>query len=300
MRIINGVRLAENIMGKLQDEISYSKLTPRLDIVFVGNDFASNVYVDKKVAQAKMVGIETRVHRYDTIAETRLTELINNLNEDQRVDGILIQLPIKAEVNTKRVLQHIDFFKDVDGLNPISLGYLWQFQDIGFAPATALAVLECLKFVAVYEDHEYNSTELKPSEVEKELKDFLKGKNITVINHSNIVGKPTAALLLKYGATVTIAHKDTKDLQKLTKASEIIISGTGVPGIINKDMISENSTLIDIGINNTAKGIGGDVDYKGAEKKIDWLTPVPGGVGPLTIAMLLKNVVIAHKNRQGG
>lgn len=300
MQIINGVRLAENILTKLQDEIAFNKLTPRLDIIFIGDDFASNVYVEKKVTQAKLVGIDTKVHKYENIAETKLTELINNLNEDPKVDGILIQLPIKADVNTKRILQHIDFYKDVDGLNPISLGYLWQFQDIGFAPATALAVIECIKFLAIYEDHKYNVVELQQSVVEEELRKFLKGKRIIIINHSNIVGKPTAALLLKYGATVTIAHKDTKDLESMTKTSEIIISGTGVTGLINKDMISENSILIDIGINDTAKGIGGDVDYRGAENKINWLTPVPGGVGPLTIAMLLKNVVIAHKNKLGG
>jgi methylenetetrahydrofolate dehydrogenase (NADP+) / methenyltetrahydrofolate cyclohydrolase len=297
MKIVNGVKLAEDILKKLSERIKFNNLHPRLDIIFIGNNFASQVYVNKKIEQAKYIGIDTELHHYESLTQDKLVKLLNTLNKDKLVDGILIQLPIQGDIDTKFILQHIDFEKDVDGLNPISLGYLWQNQATGFVSATPLAVLECLKHIVIYSNSEYSSEELNQETIENELKRYLSGKKVLVINHSNIVGKPLAALLLKYNTTLTIAHKYTKNLNDYVLNSDIVISGTGIPGLINKENIPEHSVLIDVGINDTAKGIGGDIDYTGAESKIDWITPVPGGVGPLTVAMLLSNVVKAHENK---
>lgn len=291
MKLINGIQISECILEKLKLKIESNKLNPRLDIIWVGDDFASEIYVNKKKAQGEKVGIQVEVHHYPQITENRLIEVIQTLNEQELVDGIMIQLPIKGDIDQQKVLQYIDIKKDVDGLNPISLGYLWQGEKKGFISATPLAVMECIKHAVMYSDGKYTGEEADASFVEKELKDFLKGKEITIINHSNIVGKPLAAILLNYNATLNICHKFTKDLKRHTLNSDIIISGTGVSGLINKEHFSKGTMIIDIGINETANGVGGDVDYRGAEDKIGWLTPVPGGVGPLTVAMLLSNVV---------
>jgi len=207
-----------------------------------------------------------------------------------------LQLPLPSNIDTYKVLENISPKKDVDGLNPISIGKLYHNQKDHLISATALAVLECLKYVAKYQDDNQYSVDEITQEADELLAEFLNEKNILLINHSILVGKPLTALLLQYKCTVTIAHKFTKPdrLGKLINDSDIIISATGQSGLINKDMVHDGQVLIDVGINKSAQKIGGDVDAKGMENLDIWLTPVPDGVGPVTVAMLLNNTVKAH------
>lgn len=298
MKLVNGNEIAQGFLAKLAEKIQASGITPRLDIVQVGKNFASDVYVGKKKEWGENAGVVVTVHKFDEISENKLIEELNLLNRNSDVHGIIVQLPLPKEINAENIFLNIWPEKDVDGLNPISLGSLWQKSSTGFASATPLAVIECLKHIAIYQDDMFSVSEMRDEVVEKELHAYLSGKKVLIINRSNIVGKPLAALLLKYDATVTIAHSKSNEIDKLCLNSDIIISGTGKPKFITKELIPENAVLIDVGINSTAEGIGGDIDYRGAENKIDWLTPVPGGVGPLTVCMLLENTFIAAKNSQ--
>jgi len=281
MQLINGLLISEKILKQIKQKIKFNGIKPRLDIFYIGNNFASERYVNKKKAAGKKVGIDVEVHDY---------------NSDQ-VDGIMIQLPLPKHFDTVKILNTINPNKDVDGLTPDSLGALWQGLDYGFPSATPLAIIECIKYASIFSDNKYTVDELDETEVEENLFKYLKGKKILIINTSNIVGKPLSALLLRYFPTLTIAHKHAKNLKELCLNSEIIITGTGIEGLNTQDMIQDDSILIDVGINESALGISGDISYRGAEEKIKWLTPVPGGVGPITVAKLLSNVVKAHENR---
>lgn len=293
MIVVDGNKIAQDILIRLKDIISRNNLHPKLHIINVGNNFASNVYIDKKKTAAEYIGAEVVIHNFDNSTEEDLINLIENLNQSELVDGIMIQLPMSGIKNSLKVLNAISPEKDVDGLNAISLGNVWQNRNVGFAPATAQAVLEVFKYLAIYSDNEFKVAELNEEFIETELKNFLKGKNVLLINNSNIVGKPIAGLLTNYFATVTIAHKYTDNISELCSKSNIIISGTGISGFINKENIPQDAILIDIGINDTARGIGGDMNIEGAEDRIKFVTPVPGGVGPITVASLMKNLVKA-------
>jgi methylenetetrahydrofolate dehydrogenase (NADP+)/methenyltetrahydrofolate cyclohydrolase len=296
MKKIDGNKLAQEILDKIKQEISDRKIYPRLEIVNIGANFASEVYIEKKKNAASQVGIEVNVNFFDTISQEELEELITAFNENKEVHGIMIQLPIKnAEINKERIFEIIDPQKDVDGLSPVSLGRLWSGQE-SFVSATPLSILECLRFISIYEDQEYTSDEADSGKQDNKLKEFLSGKNILIINRSNILGKPLAAILSKYDATVTVAHSKS-DLKTHSKNSDIIILGTGKSGLINSEMIKDEVILIDAGINETASGVGGDLNLELIdESKVSWITPVPGGVGPITVAMLMKNTLEAAKN----
>lgn len=294
MKTIDGNKLADQILLTVKNKISNTSKIPRLEIFSIADDFASNVYVNKKKEAGEKIGIEVNINSFsDDVQEKEIIDLIDDYNKNNNVTGIMIQFPISRKFDIERLVETINPEKDVDGLTRYSLANSWYSTDTskGFISATPLAVMECLRYIASYEDGIYSVKELDKKFQSKNLAKYLAGKNVCVINRSNIVGKPLAGLLTNLGATVTICNSKTKDLKLITKNSNIIISGTGKSGLINKDFIPYNATLIDIGINNTAKGIGGDIDPTGADEKISWLTPVPGGVGPLTVAMLMKNLV---------
>jgi len=297
MKIINGLKISEEILEKLKTKIQINRFHPRLDIIQIGDNYASRVYIKNKKEKGEAIGVDVVLHEYDSISENKLIELIYNLNSDDAVNGIILQIPIPKEIDLRNILKVIDPEKDVDGLNPLNLGLVWQGQEETFVAATPLAVLECLKYIAIYNDTKFTSEELLARQVDQKLRNFLTGSKVTIINDSNIVGKPLSGLLLRYNATVTIAHKFTQDLESLTLNSDIIVSGTGIPKFIKPKMIPNNIILIDVGINETANGLSGDIDYKEIESKINWITPVPGGVGPLTVAMLLSNVVKAYERK---
>ena len=281
MQLLDGKKLSSKIKEQIKKEVSYLKETrdivPGLAVVLVGDDPASHTYVKMKSRACKEVGIYSIVHEMpSSISQKEIEETIRLMNANPNIDGILVQLPLPQHIDTTRILELIDPAKDVDGFHPYNFGRLMQGLDT-FAPCTPLGVMELLD--------EYNID--------------VKGLDTCVVGASNIVGKPMAALLLNANATVDICHIYTKDLSAHTKNADIVVVGVGKPNLITADMVKEGAIVIDIGINKLEDGrIVGDVDFENVSKKASFITPVPGGVGPMTIAMLLKNTLKAAKQRK--
>ena len=248
--------------------------TPGLAVVLVGQDPASAAYVNMKKKACDRAGIYSITHDMpENISQEAIEKIIQNMNNDSTIDGILIQLPLPEQIDERRLLDLVSPQKDVDGFHPFNVGLLTTGLD-GFAPCTPLGVMELLK--------EYNID--------------VKGKNCVVVGASNIVGKPMASLLLNADATVEICHIFTDDLKKHTLNADIVLVGVGVINLIKEDMVKDGAIVIDIGINRTDNGkLVGDVDFANVNQKCSYITPVPGGVGPMTIAMLLRNTLKAAK-----
>ena len=289
-QIINGKEIAANLRNQLKEEIIQLKKkhgnVPGLAVVQVGNNTASSVYVKSKTKHAMEVGIEIIDHHLkESITQEQLLTLIHTLNKQDSVNGILVQLPLPNNIHEHTILDSINPDKDADGFHPVNVGKLSiaNHNDKNLLiPCTPYGCLIMLKSLNV----------------------DLVGKNAVVIGRSNIVGKPMAQLLIKESCTVTIAHSKTKDLEKVCKNADIIVAAVGKPEMVRGDWINEGAIVIDVGINRietqingkTQTRLVGDVNYAEAEKKALAITPVPGGVGPMTIACLLRNTTIAFKN----
>lgn len=295
MYIIEGKKIAEQILSKLREEVSSLSPKPTLAIIYAGKNEASEIYINKKIETAKEVGIITKLLEFDAPTTEELIKATEDLNNDPGIHGYIVQLPLPKLVEQRKVLANIATSKDIDGLSPQTLGALWHGNNNTLTSATALAVLECISYAAKIDQDRITSAEIFDDV--SDLQKFLQGKNVLVINDSLLVGKPLAALLLKHRATVTIAHKETPSgkLSELIKSCDILVSATGKEGLITSTMIKDTQILIDVGINKTASGVGGDIDTKGMKSKNVLLTPVPNGVGPITVAMLLKNTLKAYK-----
>jgi len=282
MTILDGKKLSNTIRSEVKNDVTKLQeegITPGLAVVLVGADPASAAYVNMKSKACKEAGIYSIAHEMpDSISQENILEIINMMNKNPNIDGILVQLPLPQHVDTTAILEAIDPKKDVDGFHPYNVGRVSAGLD-GFIPATPYGVMELLK--------EYN---IDPQ-----------GKNVCVVGASNIVGKPMATLLLNANATVEICHIFTDDLKKHTLQADIVCVGVGVVNLIKEDMVKDDAIIIDIGINRLESGkLVGDVDYEKVANKCSYITPVPGGVGPMTIAMLLKNTVKAAKLRTIG
>jgi len=282
MTILDGKKLSEKIKLEVKteaDKLKEKGVTPGLAVILVGNDPASQVYVGMKAKACKASGIYSIVHEFpETIAESELLDTIKRINQNPNIHGLLIQLPLPKHIDTTKVLEAVDPSKDVDGFHPYNVGRLVAGLD-SFAPCTPLGVMELFK--------EYNIN--------------VKGLDACVVGASNIVGKPMQALLLNEFATVDICHIHTKNLKEHTKKADIVIVGVGKVNLISDDMIKDGAIVVDIGINRLENGkLVGDVDFENVSKKASFITPVPGGVGPMTIAMLLKNTIKAAKIYQKG
>ena len=277
-RIIDGKAIAATVREELSAEVQKRKAqglrAPGLATVLVGDDPASHVYVRNKRKQCAAVGIESYHHELSAdVSEERLLELIDSLNGDDAVDGILVQLPLPSHLNEEAVLCRIAPDKDVDGFHPENVAKLVLGQP-GFVPCTPLGCMRLLR----------------------ETKVEIAGTHAVVVGRSNIVGKPMAQLLLQANATVTIAHSRTRDLAALTRDADIVVAAVGRLNLIRAEHIKPGATVIDVGMNrNEAGKLAGDVDFEAVAPKSGAITPVPGGVGPMTIAMLLSNTLQAHK-----
>jgi methylenetetrahydrofolate dehydrogenase (NADP+) / methenyltetrahydrofolate cyclohydrolase len=276
--IVNGNEIAKEIRKKISREIIQLKKkynsNPVITTVIVGNDSSSKLYLKLRDNACKEVGIISKHFEFDAeISEQKIFQTLQKLNVDDSVHGILIQYPIPKHLSQDKLIQVIDQRKDVEGFNPVNLGRT-LIGDEYLVPCTPLAILTIL-------EHEHIT---------------LKGKDVVIINHSNVVGKPLAALLLNRNSTVTICHIFTKNLKQYTSKADILITGTGVPKLITADHIKENAVVLDVGIVETKDGIRGDVDFDIVKEKAALLTPVPGGVGPVTIACALKNMIKTYKN----
>lgn len=276
--IIDGKALAKKIRAELKlevDELKKEGINPKLAVIMVGEDKASKVYVKNKSKACEEIGVEFEEFLLkEDIKMEELLSLINELNNRSDVHGILLQSPIPKHLNINKAFNAIDYRKDVDGFNPINVGKLVIGEDC-FISCTPLGVIKMLE--------EYGID--------------IEGKNAVVIGRSNIVGKPLAQCLLAKNATVTICHSRTKNIHEITNNADILVAALGKPGYIKSHMVKEDAVVIDVGINRTDEGkLVGDVDFETVSQKASYITPVPGGVGPMTIAMLMNNVVKAAKN----
>ena len=271
--IIDGKKISAVLREKLKEKVSKLKSTynavPGLTVILVGEDPPSKIYVKNKEKSAIEVGINSEVIRYqDNVEEKVVLNKIKELNENDKVSGILVQLPLPKNINKKKVIETINPNKDVDGLHPMNVGNLSSGYD-SMVPCTPLGCYLLIK------------------DVEKDLN----GKHAVVIGRSNLNGKPMTQLLLKENCTLTITHSKTKDLKAECARADIIIAAVGRPKLVKADWVKKDAIVIDVGINKTDSGLVGDVDFDGVSKVAKAITPVPGGVGPMTIACLLSNTV---------
>jgi methylenetetrahydrofolate dehydrogenase (NADP+)/methenyltetrahydrofolate cyclohydrolase len=276
--IVNGAEIAKEIRKKISEEIvqlnKKYNCNPVIMTIIVGNDSSSKLYLKLRDNACNEVGIISKHDEFDaTVSKQKIFKTIQKLNTDNSVHGILVQYPVPKHLSQKELMQMIDPKKDIEGFNPVNLGRT-LIGDEYLVPCTPLSILMILQ-------HEHIA---------------LKGKNIVIINHSNVVGKPLAALLLSRNATVAVCHIFTKNLKEYTSKADILITGAGVPKLITTDYVKENAIVLDVGIVKTKHGICGDVDFDSVKEKASVISPVPGGVGPITIACALNNIVKAYRN----
>ena len=276
MQIIDGKKIAEELKSAIALEVSGLNSKPGLAVILVGDNAASKVYVNNKEKGCQEVGFNSvKINRDENTSEKELLQLIQDLNNDETVDGILVQLPLPNHIDTKKVIEAIDPIKDVDGFHKENMGRLLQ-NNPTLRPCTPRGVMTMLE-----------KSNINPS-----------GLDAVVIGASNIVGRPMAIELLNAGATVTICHSRTQDLPDKVKSADIVVAAVGIPRFVQADWLKKASIVIDVGINRLETGeLVGDVDFDQAKDVVSAITPVPGGVGPMTIATLLQNTLLAHKYR---
>ena len=274
-KILDGKLVSQRIKNELKEKVADMKekgVSVGLAVVIVGDDPASRIYVNSKKKACEEIGIYSEEHALPkATSEQELLALVDKLNHDDKIDGILVQLPLPPHIDEKKIINAIDPKKDVDAFHPVNVGKI-MIGDFDFLPCTPAGVMELIA----------------ESGIE------ISGKNCVVIGRSNIVGKPQAMLLLHKNGTVTICHSKTKNLKEIVKNADIVVAAVGVPQMVTGDMIKEGAVVIDVGMNRLEnRKLVGDVNFEECEKKAAAITPVPGGGGPLTIAMLMKNTVKA-------
>lgn len=276
-KILDGKQIAKDYRQGLQDQVEALKekgFTPKLSVILVGNDGASQSYVRSKKKAAEKIGmISEIVHLEETATEEEVLNELNRLNNDDSVSGILVQVPLPKQVSEQKILEAINPEKDVDGFHPINIGKLY-IDEQTFVPCTPLGIMEILKHADI----------------------DLEAKNAVVIGRSHIVGQPVSKLLLQKNASVTILHSRSKDMASYLKDADVIVSAVGKPSLVTKDVVKEGAVIIDVGNTPDENGkLKGDVDYDAVKEIAGAITPVPGGVGPLTITMVLNNTLLAEK-----
>ncbi len=275
MILLDGKKVADEILEKLKTEVAGFPGKPGLAVILVGNDAPSLAYVKQKGKVAEHVGVIFHLHHLsEKTDEVSLLALIHKLNQDPSVSGILVQLPLPSSIAQISVIEAIDPRKDVDGFHPLNLGRLLLGEPC-LASATPAGIIELMNYYKI----------------------ALKGKRVVIVGRSNIVGKPLSVFLMNHGATVTVCHRDTEDLAAFTKVGDIIIVAVGQPGLLKGDMVKEGAVVIDAGWGRVEGAVVGDVDFQSVSKKVSYITPVPGGVGPMTVAVLIRQTVEAYKQQ---
>ncbi len=278
MYIIDGKEISKIVKDEVKNKVKSLPSRPKLLVIMVGNDQASKLYVSSKEKACKNALIDSQtIFLDDNASQKDVIEIIEKANVDPTINAILVQLPLPDHMNTQYVLNKINPLKDVDGLTSVNQGKMFMGTNDGIIPCTPKGIMRLF--------HEYNVN--------------LNGKNAIVIGRSLLVGRPIAMLMLQEDATVTIAHSKTKNLEELCKDKDIIVSAVGKPKLITANMVKNNAIIIDVGINRVHGTLMGDVDYYGVKDKVARITPVPGGVGPMTIASLLENIVICYQMQKG-
>ena len=280
-QIINGKQVSQNIKERIKNEVSELKekgIVPGLAVVIVGDDPASRVYVNSKKKACEELGMYSEEYALPKeTTQEELIALVEKLNKDDKINGILVQLPLPKHLDEKAVINTIVPEKDVDAFHPVNVGKI-MIGDFDFLPCTPAGVMELIKETGIE----------------------IAGKECVIIGRSNIVGKPQAMLMLHKNATVTICHSKTKDLKEVVKRADIVVAAVGVAKMVTKDMVKEGAVVIDVGMNRLPDGkLCGDVDFDGVSEVASFITPVPGGVGPMTIAMLMENTLTSAKIKAG-
>ena len=279
--IIDGKTLRDKILDELRAKTSLLNAKPSLSVIIVGDDPASKIYVNTKKKKALEIGFRSEIIEFDKdVAESVLLDKINQLNSDKNVNAILVQLPLPAHIDTKKVIETIDPIKDVDCFHPYNAGKIFTNSDTALYPCTPKGIIRLLE--------EYNVD--------------VQGKNVVIVGRSNIVGRPLAAMLTNLNATVTLCHSKTDNISYYAKNADIVVSAAGCAGLIKADMLKEGVIVVDVGMNRieTSEGnkLVGDVDFEDVEKIASLITPVPGGVGPMTICSLMVNTYNLYKLQQ--
>lgn len=269
--IIDGKELQEKKVNEFSNLVRNINDKLKLVVIQVGDDPASGIYVNNKRKMCERVGIDFEHIKYDIVLENELIKKIEELNADQSVTGILVQLPLPNDIDEKRVIDTIDPLKDVDGLTTSNVGKLFSGEN-GIVPCTALGVMEILESVNIN----------------------LEGLNVVVVGRSRLVGLPLVKLLLNKNATVTVCHSKTKNLKEKTNKADVLIVAVGQKHFIKDDFVKDGAVVIDVGINRVDGKLYGDCDFESIKEKCSYITPVPKGVGPLTVVMLINNVIMAH------
>ena len=276
MEVFDGKTLASEIREELKQSIKFEMIKPSIAVIQIGDNEASNSYIKAKEVACNETGIYFRLFKYDdTVSELTIINKIKELNNDDYVNGITIEMPLPDGYNEKRLINTIVNSKDVDGLTDINIGRLSSGRKT-LVPSTAMAVMEILK--------RYNIE--------------IESKHVVLVGRGKLTCKPLVQLFLNENATVTICHSRTKDLEKYTKDADILVSATGVKNLIKVDMVKDDAVVIDVGMSFENGKVKGDVDFSKVSKKASLITPTPNGVGPLTIAMLIKNVIYCYHNRK--
>ena len=278
MTLIDGKQLAKKIRKSLKEKVDREQIKPKLVVIWCGNNEASRVYVRIKSKACEEVGVKfEEYHLGENISETELIDFIYKLNNEESINGILVQYPIPKQISLQKIANAIDKNKDVDGFNPYNIGLLDSNCPV-FTPCTPLGIMK------MFEEYKIDLT----------------GKKVVIIGRSNVVGKPMAECMLNANATVTICHSKTKNLKEELLKADVIISSAGKRNIVTADMVREGTVVIDVGTNRDENGkLCGDVDFENVKKKASYITPNPGGVGPMTVAMLLNNVIKAYEIQKG-
>jgi methylenetetrahydrofolate dehydrogenase (NADP+)/methenyltetrahydrofolate cyclohydrolase len=277
MKLLDGKKLADKLMQDYKSEVLKLKkksITPGLAVILVGNDSASEIYVRNKEKACREVGILSKVYRLKkNTGEKEILSLIQKINSDKKIHGLLVQLPLPKNINEQKIIEAISSKKDVDCFHPENLGKLF-LPDKSFLPCTPAGILELLKFYKIK----------------------ISGKDVVIVGASNIVGKPLSIMLFSdLGATITLCQEKTRNLKDKIRQADILITAVGKPDLIKANMIKPDAIIIDVGMNRKNGKLVGDVDFKNVKKIAGAITPVPGGVGPMTVAMLIKNTLKAAK-----
>lgn len=271
--LIDGQKIAEQIKNELKEKIAKINRKLKLAVILVGNDEASKLYIKMKKKACEEAGIDFLNYELpEKTSSDEIISLIKKLNEDKSITGILAQLPLPSHIKQEKIFESIDYKKDVDGFSPKNFGNLLIGNEV-LVPCTPLGIITMLEYLHIN----------------------LEGKNVVVVNHSIVVGKPLAVMLLNRNATVTVCHVKTRNLVEHIKKADIVITAAGVPKLIKKEMIKEGAVIIDAGISKADGKICGDADFENVKEKASYITPVPGGVGPMTVAMVLKNMIKAYE-----
>ena len=275
--VFDGRKRQEEILNSLKNDIDYLKrrnVIPNLAIIDATNNESSKIFIKQKINALKKLSLSYELYNANEADEKNLIELIKNLNENERVNGILVQLPLPPKFNTERIINQIDPLKDVDGLTSYNLGNLMHGNEeiAACTPKAIIDILECNKI-------------------------DVEAKEVTIVNNSIVVGKPLAMMLTRRFATVSICHVKTRNLEEYTKKSEILITATGVANLIKNEMVKDEAIVIDAGISRVNNMVKGDVDFENVKNKCKLITPVPGGVGPVTVAMVVKNLINCCKSQ---